>query len=347
MTGQLTFAFIAGTAATFNPCGFALLPAFVAARLREDGAPRRPDALARALEVGALTTVGFLLVFGTIGTAMSLGARWLAQVIPWAALVIGVLLILIGLGLLLGKRIRLRIPVRPPSFTAAGRSPVLLFGLAYGLTSLSCTLPIFLLVVSAATTGTAAGIPLMFAAYALGMGTILSALAVAAALSRTGVATWVRRLMPYFNPISAMLLIAAGAYVVYYWSFGLFAPDSESGATKPIDIGSRLSGDIQTWLGGTGGKTVSVLLAAVLAGLVLWVIWRRSSARVAPVSASADGDAGANGRVSHLEGFAAARASASSTPAPLAPDSCAEESPIEPARDRRREPQGADPGPGS
>lgn len=290
MTEQLTFAFIAGTVATANPCGFALLPAYVASRLREDDAARRPDAVARALEVGALTTVGFLLVFGTIGTAMSLGARWLAQLIPWAALAIGALMILIGLGLLAGRRINLRIPVPAPSLSAGGRRPVLLFGLAYGLTSLSCTLPIFLLVVSAATTGSAAGIPLMFAAYALGMGTILSALAVAAALSRTGVATWMRRLLPYLNPVSAILLIAAGAYVVYYWSFGLFAPDSESGARKPIDIGSELSSTLQGWLGGATGKTLSVLLAAALALLGLWLVWRWLSARAAPAASAAGPD---------------------------------------------------------
>lgn len=344
MIGRLTFAFLAGTVATANPCGFALVPAYVAGRLREDGAVRRADAVARALEVGALTTVGFLLVFGTIGTAMSLGARWLTQVIPWAAIVIGALLIVIGVGLLIGKQVRLRLPIRPPSLAAGGRRPVLLFGLAYGLTSLSCTLPIFLLVVSTATTGSAAGIPLTFAGYALGMGTILSALAVAAAVSRAGVATGVRRLGPYFNRVSAILLIAAGAYVVYYWSFGLFAPDSQSSARKPIELGSQLSSDIQTWLGGAAGKTVAVLLAAVLAGLALWLIWRHLSVRLAPVP---EDRPGANAKVSPLGGFMADPVSVAATPAVGAADYCAEESPSGGGRGRERELQDADPGPGS
>ena len=57
-----------------NPCGFALLPAYLARRIgTEDGAGRGADAVARALLVGAVTTVGFMVVFGTIGTAIGLG----------------------------------------------------------------------------------------------------------------------------------------------------------------------------------------------------------------------------------------------------------------------------------
>jgi hypothetical protein len=107
------------------------------------------------------------------------------------------------------------------------------------------------------------------------MGTILTALAVAAGFSRAGVAARIRRLLPYVDRVGAVLLIGAGAYVVYYWSFGLFAPESTSSATKPIDIGSRLSSDLQTWLGGETGKTTSTLLAAAVVGLAAWAAWCR------------------------------------------------------------------------
>ena len=54
MTGStVSFAFVAGTVATDNPCGFALLPAYLARRVSvEDGAHPSADAVSRALLVG-------------------------------------------------------------------------------------------------------------------------------------------------------------------------------------------------------------------------------------------------------------------------------------------------------
>src|SRR5438128_8471152 len=85
----VSFAFVAGTVATVNPCGFALLPAYLARRVgAEDGTRRSADAVSRALLVGAVTTAGFMLVFGTIGSAIGLGARELTRALPWAGRVL-------------------------------------------------------------------------------------------------------------------------------------------------------------------------------------------------------------------------------------------------------------------
>ncbi len=50
MTGSaVSFAFVAGTVATVNPCGFALLPAYLARRVgAEDGTRRSADAVSCA-----------------------------------------------------------------------------------------------------------------------------------------------------------------------------------------------------------------------------------------------------------------------------------------------------------
>jgi len=112
VTGStVSFAFVAGTVATVNPCGFALLPAYLARRVgAEDGTRKSADAVSRALVVGAVTTAGFMLVFGTIGTAIGLGARELTHALPWAGLVIGVALVLAGAAVLAGGHLRLRLP---------------------------------------------------------------------------------------------------------------------------------------------------------------------------------------------------------------------------------------------
>ena len=108
MIGELAFAFVAGSVATVNPCGFALLPAYLARRLAvEDGTRNLSDAIVRALAAGAVMTFGFLLIFGVGGGAIALGAGWLAGTFPWAGFVIGVVLAAAGLAVLRRRQARL------------------------------------------------------------------------------------------------------------------------------------------------------------------------------------------------------------------------------------------------
>jgi cytochrome c biogenesis protein CcdA len=277
MTGStVSFAFVAGTVATVNPCGFALLPAYLARRIGvEDGVRRSADAVSRALVVGAVTTAGFMLVFGTIGTAIGLGARELTRALPWAGLVIGVALALAGAVVLAGGHLRLRLPRPGSRRVGAGLRGDVLFGVGYGTASLSCTLPIFLAATGGAVTGSLAGSAISFLAYAAGMGTILTALAVAAALSQQGLARVLRRLVPYVNRAGGALLLLAGGYVVYYWAYFLW-PGSETrtGGRSLIDRGESLSSQAATWLGSDSGQTVASAVLAAVAALVAWALWR-------------------------------------------------------------------------
>ena len=93
-----------------------------------------------------------------------------------------------------------------------------LFGIAYGVSSLSCTLPIFLVVVGTALgSGTLLISLAQFMGYALGMGTVLAVITIGTALFREAMEHWLRRLMPYVHRVSALFLIGAGVYLIYYW----------------------------------------------------------------------------------------------------------------------------------
>ncbi len=69
--GALALAFIAGTVATVNPCGFALLPAYLSyfLGLGDDrrGSGESANPVLRALAVSAAVTLGFVVVFGVMG----------------------------------------------------------------------------------------------------------------------------------------------------------------------------------------------------------------------------------------------------------------------------------------
>lgn len=282
MTGQLAFAFVAGTVATANPCGFALLPAYLARQLGLDAGLSRGTAATRALAVGGLTTSGFLLVFGTVGAGISLGARWLIGVIPWAALAIGVILFAAGVAVLAGRRIPLRVPLLRRRDASGGPLSVFLFGLGFGVASLSCTLPIFLAVIGTSLGGAPLGGALAFAAYAAGMGTVLTALALAAALSRGGLVALIRRALPYVSKAGGALLAAAGLYVTYYWAVALLPGSGNGPASVAIQTGNRLSADAQQWLSSGTGQTVSLAVAVAVGALLLAALLRPGSRLATP-----------------------------------------------------------------
>ena len=111
------------------------------------------DALLRAFAVGAATTGGFVVVFGIAGGAVSLGAFWLTVALPWAGLVIGLMLTAMGVAVLAGRAIRIHLPMAKPVASGNGLRGDFIFGIGYGVASLSCTLPLFLTVTGTTISG--------------------------------------------------------------------------------------------------------------------------------------------------------------------------------------------------
>ena len=72
MGAALALAFGAGMVATVNPCGFAMLPAYLSyfMGIQEEGRSRAA-VLRSALMVGGVVSLGFLVVFGIAGVIIS------------------------------------------------------------------------------------------------------------------------------------------------------------------------------------------------------------------------------------------------------------------------------------
>jgi cytochrome c biogenesis protein CcdA len=217
----------AGMLASVNPCGFLMLPAYASYYVATDdrGTVRDTDGgrLLRATQLGLLATTGFLAVFGPLGAAVSLGGRRLVRLFPHSSLVVGMSLVALGLWLLLSRRrLTLGVSERVRVRRSKSATGVFLFRVAYAVASLGCTLPIFIVVVSGAlATGGTMSALLQFVNYALGMGVVLTAVSVGAALAHEAVTMRLRRLLPHVERAGALFLVAAGAYLVYYWyAFG-------------------------------------------------------------------------------------------------------------------------------
>lgn len=219
------YAFAAGMVSSVNPCGFFMLPSYLAFYLGAQGegfaATPAWGRVVRALLVGGAVTLGFVVSFGAVGAVIALGGRWLISLFPIAGLAIGLGMVALGVWLLLshqslGIMAASRVVVTPRRTILN----VFFFGVAYAVCSLSCTLPIFLVVVGSALASRGFGASLgQFFSYALGMGGVLIVLTVAMALFRDAVNRWLRGVLPHVHRISALFLIGAGAYLIYYWGF--------------------------------------------------------------------------------------------------------------------------------
>src|SRR5690606_36233292 len=84
-----------GMVATVNPCGFAMLPAYLSFFLGlEDSDAEVPTAgVARALRVSVAVAAGFLAVFAVAGTAVRLTSLPVYETVPWISIVIGLALL--------------------------------------------------------------------------------------------------------------------------------------------------------------------------------------------------------------------------------------------------------------
>ena len=219
------FAFAAGMVASVNPCGFFMLPAYISYHLgtEEEGFYKQSTSrrLSKGLLLGGVTTLGFLVVFAAVGGVISAGGQWLVRVFPYAGVAIGVVMIFVGLYLVithrtLGIMAASRVTVSPQR----NLRNVFMYGIVYAIGSLSCTLPIFLVVVGSSLTSQGLlGSLSQFIGYALGMGTILVAVTLGAALFQGTVARALRKALPYVHRTSALFMVGAGAYLIYYWVF--------------------------------------------------------------------------------------------------------------------------------
>jgi cytochrome c biogenesis protein CcdA len=281
---SLIFAISVGAVSSVNPCGFALLPAYFAHRLGTDTSSEKVDsgaALSLALSAGAAATVGTVIAFGVIGSIFSLGAFWLGSILPWAGFAIGFVLVIIGILVLSGKNIGIRLPGITIFKEKGGLRGDFAFGLGYGTASLTCTLPIFLSVTGVAITGGLFQSLLSFIAFGLGMGTVLLTIAVAAALSQEGLARSFKRFLPYAHNFSAVVLILAGAYVIYYWGSILLISEIPS-TPGVIGVAEGVSSFLRNLIGSGTGQTVILFLIALFAALFGWSIWRKQKPNLQP-----------------------------------------------------------------
>lgn len=263
----VVLALTAGMLAAVNPCGFALLPAYLSLLVAGESTG---DTVRRALTSTAAMTAGFVAVFGAFGLAVAPAAGWIQQRLPWLTVGLGVLLVAVGAWLAAGRA--LPAPWRGPRAPRLRRTlpSMALFGAAYAAASLSCTIGPFLAIVVASMRAgsTSAGVGL-FLAYAAGMGLAVGAAALAVGLLRTSLLRAVRRAGAAISRLGGGLLVLAGAYVAYYGWYEIRLSADRSTVDDPVvgaagQIQHSLSSALSSAGVGVVAGAFAVLLAAAL-----------------------------------------------------------------------------------
>ena len=262
--------------AAVNPCGFALVPAYLSFLIAGDGGARGA-AVGRALGATAAMTAGLVLVSGVFGLVVAPVASSVQRHLPWVTIGVGLRLVGLGGWLLAGRQL----PgpgVALSRGPAARRSPpsMAAFGVAYAVTSLSCTIAPFLaIVVSSFRAGsTVAGIAL-FVAYAVGMGLTVAVAGVAVALARDGVLRRVRRAAPLLSRLGGGLLVAAGAYVAWYGWYEIRVLGGGAVGDPVIDAAAVAQRRLSGLLDQAGAGVLAAVLAALLVVAVVGGFLRR------------------------------------------------------------------------
>lgn len=266
MTALLALAFAAGMIAPVNPCGFALLPAWIAQTIGD--ARTRPLALrlAHGLRAGLALSLGFAGTLAAFGLIVSAGARTLISAAPWLGMATGVILLLLGLAMLTGLTPRLRLPAwatKPRTQEAAGAGHktgrMVAFGVGYAAASLGCTLGVLLAVIAQAqAVASYAGLLAVFAAYAAGSATVLMLVSAGTAIAGAALGRSITGLAKHSNRIAAFILTITGAYLSWYWY------PAATGGTAQANSLAVWSAAASAWISDN-----STLIAALAAAVVL------------------------------------------------------------------------------
>jgi cytochrome c biogenesis protein CcdA len=257
----------AGVLAAVNPCGFALLPAYLSLLVVADEAPARGTAVGRALALTAAMTAGFVAVFGAFGLVLAPTAGLVQRHLPWFTIGFGLLLAALGGWLVAGRQLP-TLPWKVSRAPTLARSlpSMALFGAAYALASLSCTIgPFLAIVVSSLRAGsTLAGLGL-FVAYAVGMGLVVGTLALAVALARASLVRRLRAAAAGLSRAGGALLLITGGYVAYYGWYELHALTRAGAPDVVVRTGTALQQALAAGLDRIGVPAVAAAFALLLA----------------------------------------------------------------------------------
>ena len=274
LEGDFAYSFILGVLAAVNPCGFILLPTYLLYYLgtelnRENESPA--TTLRRGLTVGIAVSSGFIGLFLIVGIISRAFTTVIRDNAKYAALIIGIGLIAMGIAMFRGWKP----PVTQPNMAMQKQRTwrnMFVFGIAYAVASIGCTIGLLVSVIlgSVGRHGFVSGV-LSIVLYGLGMGLLVTSLTVALAFARFGMVSNLKRSFPVFDKVAAIAVTLTGLYLAWYW-FGAITNRGSDGVIGRVE---NLQTDVATFLQNTGAYLLAIVFSAIIATAM--IVIRRSS----------------------------------------------------------------------
>lgn len=218
MNSILIFSFLQGVFAFFAPCAVALLPAYIVSFIlrNKESNFSQYQLILRGLKLSFFSILGILIIYIIASVFIVLAAELIKDYMKYIAIGLGVLLIVIAILILLGKEFSINIHVSAKQYNNEMKE-AFFFGVAYAIAALGCLFPLFLVVASQALTepNTILGLSYIVA-YFVGISLLMFITIMSAIFARDTISKRINSILPHMQKITALLLIVAGVYTIYY-----------------------------------------------------------------------------------------------------------------------------------
>ncbi len=214
--------FVAGILAAVNPCGFVLLPTYLMYFLGLQGSDEhltQRETLRKALKVSGSLSLGFMAVFVVAAFLANYATNWLTANAKYATGFFGVALVVLGAAMLFGFKLPFMNPQKLQGEKDQTVASMFVYGVAYAIASLGCTIGFFISAVFATSRGSGNALDGLMngLAYAAGMAVLVGGLTVALAFANNGLLRWLRRGLQYMDRIAAAFVLLSGIYLLWYF----------------------------------------------------------------------------------------------------------------------------------
>ena len=220
---------LAAVGSFFSPCSFPMFPGYMAFFLGVDTKNAEQRSRRRSVGYGIISSLGIILVYGIIGAVvLAIGAA-AAAVVPALQPIVGG--ILIAMGVLMFTAVQFNFLVNPfrkvrqrlfpnwtPNAVQSTSGKLFSYGVGYGAAGFGCVAPPFIAAVLNATTlgGPVSGFMVLLVYALIVIGIMIVVTFVLATLGQAALKK-INRYTETIKKVSAVVLIIAGVYLVYYW----------------------------------------------------------------------------------------------------------------------------------
>ena len=212
-----TIAFVAGVFATFNPCGFAMLPAYLSLAILDSQELRsRRTQIFKALKFSGLMGLGIVGVFAIFSLIIFPISTSIQKYLPYVTSFLGLLILLFGAALIFKGPVLLK-KIWSPNVPPTGSwVTYVLYGVTFALGSISCTIGPFLAVTSTALGASLVESLLTYIFYGLGFVATISILSIFTALSKDLLIKKIRGAGGALEKFMGGLMALIGLYLIYF-----------------------------------------------------------------------------------------------------------------------------------